>query len=36
MNFTGAAAPGETAEVDVTGATSTTLAGDERLLTRLA
>ncbi len=36
VNFTGAAAPGETAEVDVTGATSTTLAGEERLLTRLA
>jgi tRNA-2-methylthio-N6-dimethylallyladenosine synthase len=36
VNFPGAAAPGETTEVEVTGATSTTLSGEERLLSRLA
>ena len=36
VNFSGAAAPGDTADVDVTAATSTTLAGEERLLSRLA
>jgi len=32
VNFTGLARPGELAQVDITGATSTTLAGEERLL----
>jgi tRNA-2-methylthio-N6-dimethylallyladenosine synthase len=36
VNFAGAAEPGEMAEVEITGATSTTLAGEERLLSRLA
>jgi tRNA-2-methylthio-N6-dimethylallyladenosine synthase len=36
VNFTGAAEPGELARVEITGATSTTLAGEERLLSRLA
>jgi tRNA-2-methylthio-N6-dimethylallyladenosine synthase len=36
VNFSGAAAAGEMVEVEVTGATSTTLAGEERLLSRLA
>ena len=36
VNFHGAAAPGELARVRIESATSTTLAGDERLLARLA
>ncbi|MGH3028512.1 MAG: tRNA (N6-isopentenyl adenosine(37)-C2)-methylthiotransferase MiaB [Gaiellaceae bacterium] len=36
VNFSGAAAAGELVDVEVTGATSTTLAGEERLLSRLA
>jgi tRNA-2-methylthio-N6-dimethylallyladenosine synthase len=36
VNFEGTAAPGELVEVDVTGATSTTLQGSERLLSRVA
>ncbi len=36
INFAGLAAPGELTEVSVTSATSTTLAGEERLLARLA
>jgi tRNA-2-methylthio-N6-dimethylallyladenosine synthase len=35
INFAGMAAPGELTEVEVTSATSTTLAGEERLLARL-
>ena len=35
INFAGVAAPGELTEVEVASATSTTLAGDERLLARL-
>jgi tRNA-2-methylthio-N6-dimethylallyladenosine synthase len=35
-NFDGTAAAGELVEVDITGATSTTLAGSERLLSRVA
>jgi tRNA-2-methylthio-N6-dimethylallyladenosine synthase len=35
INFAGVAAPGELTEVEVTSATSTTLAGEERLLARL-
>ena len=35
VNFDGTAAPGDTVEVDITGATSTTLAGAERLLSRI-
>jgi tRNA-2-methylthio-N6-dimethylallyladenosine synthase len=35
INFTGLARPGELTEVEVTSATSTTLAGEERLLARL-
>jgi tRNA-2-methylthio-N6-dimethylallyladenosine synthase len=35
INFTGLAKPGELTEVEVTAATSTTLAGEERLLARL-
>ena len=35
INFAGLAAPGELTEVEVTSATSTTLAGEERLLARL-
>jgi tRNA-2-methylthio-N6-dimethylallyladenosine synthase len=35
INFAGLAAPGELTEVSVTSATSTTLAGEERLLARL-
>jgi tRNA-2-methylthio-N6-dimethylallyladenosine synthase len=35
INFTGVAAPGELTEVEVSSATSTTLAGEERLLARL-
>jgi tRNA-2-methylthio-N6-dimethylallyladenosine synthase len=36
VNFTGAAEPGDLAEVEIESATSTTLAGEERLLARLA
>jgi tRNA-2-methylthio-N6-dimethylallyladenosine synthase len=36
VNFEGTASPGELVEVDVTGATSTTLQGSERLLSRVA
>jgi tRNA-2-methylthio-N6-dimethylallyladenosine synthase len=36
VNFTGTAAPGELVDVEIAGATSTTLAGHERLLSRLA
>jgi tRNA-2-methylthio-N6-dimethylallyladenosine synthase len=36
VNFDGTAAPGELVEVEVTGATSTTLSGSERLLSRAA
>jgi tRNA-2-methylthio-N6-dimethylallyladenosine synthase len=35
VNFTGVAAPGELASVEIESATSTTLAGEERLLARL-
>ena len=35
VNFSGAAEPGELTEVEITGATSTTLAGEESLLARL-
>jgi tRNA-2-methylthio-N6-dimethylallyladenosine synthase len=35
VNFDGAAAPGELVDVEITGATSTTLAGSERLLSRV-
>jgi tRNA-2-methylthio-N6-dimethylallyladenosine synthase len=35
INFTGVAEPGELTEVEVSAATSTTLAGEERLLARL-
>jgi tRNA-2-methylthio-N6-dimethylallyladenosine synthase len=35
INFSGVATPGELTEVSVTSATSTTLAGEERLLARL-
>jgi tRNA-2-methylthio-N6-dimethylallyladenosine synthase len=35
VNFTGMAAPGELADVEIGAATSTTLAGEERLLARL-
>jgi tRNA-2-methylthio-N6-dimethylallyladenosine synthase len=35
VNFDGTAAPGELVEVEITGATSTTLAGTERLLSRV-
>jgi tRNA-2-methylthio-N6-dimethylallyladenosine synthase len=34
VNFPGVARPGELAQVDITGATSTTLAGEEQLLAR--
>jgi tRNA-2-methylthio-N6-dimethylallyladenosine synthase len=34
VNFAGLARPGEMAQVDITGATSTTLAGEELLLAR--
>jgi tRNA-2-methylthio-N6-dimethylallyladenosine synthase len=34
VNFTGLARPGELAQVEITGATSTTLAGEEQLLAR--
>jgi tRNA-2-methylthio-N6-dimethylallyladenosine synthase len=36
INFAGMAAPGELTDVEVSSATSTTLAGEERLLARLA
>jgi tRNA-2-methylthio-N6-dimethylallyladenosine synthase len=36
VNFSGAAQPGELAHVEITGATSTTLAGEEQLLARIA
>ena len=36
VNFAGVAAPGELTEVEIASATSTTLAGDEALLARLA
>jgi tRNA-2-methylthio-N6-dimethylallyladenosine synthase len=36
VNFDGTAAPGELVEVEITGATSTTLSGSERLLSRAA
>jgi tRNA-2-methylthio-N6-dimethylallyladenosine synthase len=36
VNFDGTAAPGETVDVEITGATSTTLSGQERLLSRAA
>jgi tRNA-2-methylthio-N6-dimethylallyladenosine synthase len=35
VNFDGTAAPGELVEVEITGATSTTLAGYEKLLSRV-
>jgi tRNA-2-methylthio-N6-dimethylallyladenosine synthase len=35
VNFPGVAEPGELAQVEITAATSTTLAGDEALLARL-
>jgi tRNA-2-methylthio-N6-dimethylallyladenosine synthase len=35
VNFDGIAAPGELVQVEITGATSTTLAGNERLLSRV-
>jgi tRNA-2-methylthio-N6-dimethylallyladenosine synthase len=35
VNFDGAASPGELVEVEITGATSTTLSGQERLLSRV-
>ena len=35
VNFDGTAAPGELVEVEITGATSTTLSGEERLLSRV-
>jgi tRNA-2-methylthio-N6-dimethylallyladenosine synthase len=36
VNFDGTAAAGELVEVEITGATSTTLSGQERLLSRAA
>jgi tRNA-2-methylthio-N6-dimethylallyladenosine synthase len=36
VNFSGTAQPGELVEVEIESATSTTLAGEERLLSRLA
>ncbi len=36
VNFTGLAQPGEMVEVEIGSATSTTLAGEERLLSRVA
>ena len=35
MNFPGVAAAGELADVEIAAATSTTLAGEERLLARV-
>jgi hypothetical protein len=34
VNFTGLAQPGETTQVEIHSATSTTLAGDEQLVAR--
>ena len=34
VNFTGLGAPGELVEVEITGATSQTLSGEESILTR--
>jgi tRNA-2-methylthio-N6-dimethylallyladenosine synthase len=36
VNFDGVAQPGELVDVDIASATSTTLAGEERLLSRVA
>ena len=36
VNFDGTASPGELVEVEISGATSTTLSGQERLLSRAA
>jgi hypothetical protein len=36
VNFTGLARPGELVDVEIESATSTTLAGEERLLSRVA
>jgi tRNA-2-methylthio-N6-dimethylallyladenosine synthase len=36
VNFDGTASPGELVQVEITGATSTTLQGAERLLSRVA
>jgi tRNA-2-methylthio-N6-dimethylallyladenosine synthase len=36
VNFSGLAGPGELVQVEITGATSTTLAGEESLLSRVA
>jgi tRNA-2-methylthio-N6-dimethylallyladenosine synthase len=36
VNFTGVARPGEVVDVEIASATSTTLAGEERLLSRVA
>ncbi len=36
VNFTGLAEPGELVDVEIASATSTTLAGEERLLSRVA
>jgi tRNA-2-methylthio-N6-dimethylallyladenosine synthase len=36
VNFDGTAEPGDLVEVEITGATSQTLAGEERLLSRVA
>jgi tRNA-2-methylthio-N6-dimethylallyladenosine synthase len=36
VNFTGLAQPGELVQVDITGATSTTLSGEESLVARAA
>jgi tRNA-2-methylthio-N6-dimethylallyladenosine synthase len=36
VNFTGLAAPGDLVQVDITAATSTTLAGEESLVARVA
>ncbi len=36
VNFTGLGEPGELVDVEIASATSTTLAGEERLLSRVA
>jgi tRNA-2-methylthio-N6-dimethylallyladenosine synthase len=36
VNFEGTASPGELVEVEIIGATSTTLSGSERILSRVA
>jgi len=36
VNFTGRAQPGEMADVEIASATSTTLAGEEQLLSHVA